>query len=50
MFLSVDLDDDTEVPLEGHAEKLGDRGLTPAARVHLSWQPNRATVAAGDLS
>ncbi|MEM7041611.1 MAG: ABC transporter ATP-binding protein [Pseudomonadota bacterium] len=50
VFLSVDLDDDTEVRIESHAEKLGDRGLAPATRVHLSWQPDRATVVAGDLS
>ena len=50
VFLSVDLDDDTEVLIESHVEKLGDRGLAPAARVHLSWQPDRATVVAGDLS
>ncbi|MGI9492796.1 MAG: ABC transporter ATP-binding protein [Geminicoccaceae bacterium] len=50
MFLSVDLDDETEVRIESHIEKLGDRGLAPATRVHLSWQPDRATVVAGDLS
>lgn len=50
VFLSVGLDDDTEVRIESHAEKLGDRGLTPATRVHLSWHPERATVVAGDLS
>ena len=50
IFLSVDLDDDTEVRIESHVEKLGDRGLAPSARVHLSWQPDRATVVAGNVS
>jgi putative spermidine/putrescine transport system ATP-binding protein/spermidine/putrescine transport system ATP-binding protein len=50
VFLSVDLDDDTEVRIESHAEKLGDRGLAPATKVHLTWRSDRATVVAGDLS
>ena len=50
MFLLVDLDDRTEVRIESHVDKLGDRGLAPATKVHLSWQTNRATVVAGDLT
>ncbi|MGI9498841.1 MAG: ABC transporter ATP-binding protein, partial [Geminicoccaceae bacterium] len=50
MFLSVDLNDETEVRIESHVEKLGDRGLAPATKVHLSWQADRATVVVGDLS
>lgn len=50
MLLSVDLDDQTEVRIESHVEKLGDRGLQPAMKVHLSWLADRATVVAGNLS
>ncbi|MGI9433907.1 MAG: ABC transporter ATP-binding protein [Geminicoccaceae bacterium] len=50
IFLSVDLDDQTEVRIESHADKLGDLGFEPAKRVHLSWQPERATVVAGEPS
>ncbi|MDH3661577.1 MAG: ABC transporter ATP-binding protein [Alphaproteobacteria bacterium] len=49
MFLSVDLDDDTEVRIESHIDKLGDRGLAPATKILLSWSPDRATVVAGDM-
>ncbi len=50
MFLSVDLDDRTEVRIESHVDKLGDRGLAPTTKVHLSWQADRATVVAGDMT
>lgn len=46
MFLSVDLDDDTEVRIESHVDKLGDRGLSPATKVHLSWEDDCATIVA----
>jgi hypothetical protein len=38
------------VRIDSHVEKIGDRGLTPALKVHLSWQADRATVVAGDVS
>lgn len=50
IFLSVDLDDDTEVRIESHVDKLGDRGLAPATKVQLSWQDDRATIVAGDMT
>ncbi len=50
VFLSVDLDDETELFVESHAEKIGDRGPVPAIRLHLSWQPDRAEVVASDSS
>ncbi|MGI9490383.1 MAG: ABC transporter ATP-binding protein [Geminicoccaceae bacterium] len=50
MFLSVDLDDRTEVRIESHVDKLGGRGLAPTTKVHLSWQADRATVVAGDMT
>ena len=50
MFLSVDLDDRTEVRIECHVDKLGDRGLAPSMKVRLSWQASRATVVAGGIA
>lgn len=44
VFLSIDLDDRTEVRIESHAEKFGDLGLEPAKKVFLTWQAERATV------
>ncbi len=50
VFLSIDLDDRTEVRIESHAEKFGDLGLEPAKKVFLTWQAERATVITEDRS
>ena len=47
VLLSVDLEEDTEVRTESHVEKLGDHGPAPAAKLRLSWRPDRTTVVAG---